>query len=473
MTENVEKTDSLSSRAIINLECSNDYRNEVHQVIPGGAHTYSKGDDQFPLNAPAAIVRGKGARVWDLDGNEYVDCGLGLGAVGLGHAYEPVLEAVRAQLELGAAFSRPASIELEFGEEFVELIPGAERVKFAKNGSAVTTAAVKLARAYTGRDLIAFPASQPFFSYDDWFIGKTKCNSGVPEDISNLSLHYDSSSPGTLQELFDEFPNQIAGVITEAEEAVPLPPGKINEVANIARRGGALFILDEMGTGYRAGWPGAGVVHGIDPDMATWGKTIANGFSFCALTGKADVMDLGGIKQTTAPRVFLISTTHGGETHAIAAARAVLNEYRQNDVVQYKNGVVSEIAAGMKAAVKIHGLESTLKVHAVSFRVACACYDAAGNISAAMRTLLLQEMISRGVLFQGFFLPCFSHGSSEIEHIVNAFGEVCAIYRRALEDGGPEAFLKSKLIPPVFRKYNNCSMVCPSIPCPYEETCHD
>jgi glutamate-1-semialdehyde 2,1-aminomutase len=449
---------------------SDHYRQRVHNYIPGGAHTYSKGDDQFPTLAPAAIVRGKGGKVWDLDGHEYVDCSLGLGSVSLGHAYEPVLEAVRTQLELGASFQRPASVELEFAEEFVAAIPGAERVKFAKNGSTVTTAAVKLARAYTGKDLVAFPGNHPFYSYDDWFMGKTLCSSGVPDETKALTLTYDSTRPETLQRLFDDHPGRIGCVITEPEEVIPQDSSILEQVASIARRNGAVFVLDEMVSGYRAGWPGAHVRHGVSADMVTWGKGVGNGFSFCALTGRADIMDLGGIKQNRVPRVFLISTTHGGEAHCIAAAHAVLREYRKSGVLDRHAAIVEMAAGKMREAVSDLGLEGAIGVHESTWRVVCLFKDGSGQVSPALRTLFIQEMIRRGVLFQGLFLPCFTHADEDIAHLAEAFRCACTVYRRALEDG-VGGFLTGPVIPPVFRKYINCGQSCPADPCPHESEC--
>lgn len=457
-------------RTIQTFARSEAYRGEVHRLIPGGAHTYSKGDDQFPELAPAAIARGRGARVWDVDGNEYVDCLMALGSVTLGHAYEPVLEAVRAQLELGANFQRPAAIELEFAREFIAVVPGAERVKFAKNGSTVTSAAVKLARAFTGRDLVAFPGNHPFYSYDDWFIGRTLCNSGVPEAVRRLSLTYDSTHPETLERLFRQHPGQIACVITEPEEIIPAPPDTLREVARLARRHGAALIVDEIVTGYRAGWPGAHVAVGLEPDLVTWGKGIGNGFALCALTGRAALMDLGGIQQTTAPRVFLISTTNGGEAHAIAAAQAVLREYQARDVLGHHRRTVGTVAAGMRAAVSAHGLDGFLEVHASPWRVVTVARDAEGCVSAAFRTLLMQEMIGRGALFQGFFLPCYSHADTDIAQVVRAFDASCAVYRDALRYG-VDKFLIGPPVRPVFRKYNGCAQICPSTPCPLEAGC--
>jgi len=449
---------------------SDDYRRRVHKYIPGGAHTYSKGDDQFPALAPAAIVRGKGGRVWDIDGHDYVDCSLGLGSVNLGHAYEPVVEAVRAQLYLGSSFQRPASIELEFAEEFVAAIPGAERVKFAKNGSTVTTAAVKLARAFTGRDLVAFPGNHPFYSYDDWFMGKTLCSSGVPDAVKALTLTYDSTSPNSLQELFDRYPGEIGCVITEPEEVIPQDPSILAEVARIARHNGAVFVLDEMVSGYRAGWPGAYARYGISADMVTWGKAVGNGFSFCALTGRADIMDLGGLKQNRVPRVFLISTTHGGEAHGVAAARAVLKEYRENPVLERHGILVKTVATAMKKAAVDAGLHDAIGVYESPWRVVCVFRDSEGQVSSILRTLFMQEMIRRGALFQGLFLPCFMHSDEDIERLIDAFSCACEVYGVALENGVRD-MLDGPVIPPVFRKYNGCGQSCPATPCPREAEC--
>ncbi len=180
---------------------------KAHRLIPGGAHTYAKGDDQFPEEAPAFIAQGKGCHVWDLDGNEFIEYGMGLRAVALGHAFEPILEAAYRQMQLGANFTRPAKIEVDLAEAFLELIDGADMVKFAKNGSDVTTAAVKLARAFTRRDRIAICGDHAFFSTDDWFIGTTENNAGIPEAVTNLTLKFRYNNIESLRELFDHYPN--------------------------------------------------------------------------------------------------------------------------------------------------------------------------------------------------------------------------------------------------------------------------
>jgi glutamate-1-semialdehyde aminotransferase len=463
-------SNSLPARRITNFAKSDAYRGEIHDLVAGGAHTYSRGDDQFPALAPAAIVRGKDAHVWDLDGNQFVDCGLGLGAISLGHAYEPVLRAVREQLDLGASFMRPAALEREVARDLLAMMPGMERVKFAKNGSNVTTAAVKLARAFTGRELVAFPKNHPFYSFDDWFIGNTDVNSGVPDAFRRLAVTYQSSDPASLEKLFAEHPGRIACVITEPEDAIPNPTSVIQDVERIAKKHGALFILDEMVTGFRAGLPGAYTVHGLQPDMTTWGKAIGNGFSFCALAGRADVMELGGIRQTERQRVFLLSSTHGGEAHVLSAAKVILETYRETDVIGHMHRVVAAVADGMRAHIKAHRLEDHIEIHASPWRINTITRDKEGKVSLGLRTLMMQEMIGQGVFFQGYFFAALTHTNQDIADILSAFSKTCAVYAHALEHGWRDLLI-GEPVRPVFRKYNGCAKVCVTHPCPDESTC--
>ena len=221
---------------IMNFNKSNALRERAHKLIPAGAHTYSKGDDQFPQLSPGFIIKGKGSRVWDADGNEFIDWGMGLRAVSLGHAYEPVLEAVREQLALGVNFTRPSTIEAEVAELLVELIPSAEMVKFAKNGSDVTTASVKLARAYTGRDIVVRCAEQPFFSVNDWFIGDTPCNAGIPIEVQNLTKRFSYNNIESLENILREYDGNIACVIMEPASIEHPNPGFLEKVRELTRK---------------------------------------------------------------------------------------------------------------------------------------------------------------------------------------------------------------------------------------------
>lgn len=444
---------------ITNFTKSDAYRARIHDLIPGGAHTYSKGDDQFPERAPAAITHGKGAYVWDLDGNEYLDCSMGLTSVGLGHAYQPVLDAVIAELAHGANFQRPSSLELAMAERFLSIVPMHDMVKFAKNGSTVTTAALKLARAKTGRDLVAFPGNHPFYSYDDWFIGRTACSKGVPKAVSDLSVTFTACDINSLRALFAAHPGQIACVITEPERSTcgaTCPCG--GDVATFLRAAqelchaeGALFVIDEMVSGFKSAWPGTFVKHGLAPDMATWGKGIANGFAFCALTGTKDVMELGGIRAKGQEKVFLISTTHGAETHAMAAAIASIDEFEKHKVVDHNHAIGREVIAGCRAAIAAAGLTASIEVLPCEWMVTFLFRNAAGEICNGMRTLMMQEMIARGVLFQGIFVPCFSHNAPEAARFVAAFTDALSVYARGVADGY-QAHLVGEPTKAVFRK---------------------
>ena len=301
------------------------------RLIPGGAHTYSKGDDQFPENAPALLERGLGCYTWDPDGNRWLDYGMGLRSVILGHAHEPVLAAVRAQLERGSNFTRPSPIEGELAEQLQELIPCAQMSKFTKNGSDATSAAVRLARAYTGRDLVAASKTNPFYSFDDWWIGSTPVSSGIPRAVGELTLLFDFNDLASLQALFDAHPGGIACVILEPVALEPPRPGFLEAVVALGHKNGALVIFDEMITGFRYHLSGAQGLYGVLPDLATYGKALANGFSVSAVCGSKEVMRLGGLEHDR-DRVFLLSATHGAETHALAAALATLAALRANDV---------------------------------------------------------------------------------------------------------------------------------------------
>jgi len=458
--EGFMQSKKIELRNITNFGNSDLYRKTIHNLIPGGAHTYSKGDDQFPQRSPAAIQYGKGSHVWDIDGNEYLDCSMGLTSVSLGHAYSPVVERVKSELDNGVNFQRPSVLEKEMAEKFLSLVPGHDMVKFAKNGSIVTTAAVKLARAYTGRKLVAFPGDHPFYSYDDWFIGKTACNLGVPEEITSLSVTFKSCSIDSLRDLFTKYPDQIACVIMEPEKntcgngcSCSLSVGEfLKQAIALAHQHGALFIIDEMITGFKTALPGSLVKYGVTPDMATWGKGIANGFSFCALTGKKDVMELGGIRNTGKEKVFLISTTHGGETHALTAGLATIDEYLKKDVISHLHKTGDSLIQKCKNEINKHKLQSYVEVIPCNWMPVFMFKNMKKEICPGMRTFAMQEMISRGVLFQGAFVPCFSHTQEDVDYFVEAFDQTLAVYKEALERGY-EALLVGEAAKPVFRKY--------------------
>ena len=424
----------------------------AHELIPGGAHTYAKGDDQYPALAPGFIQRGEGCHVWDVDGRRYIEFGAGNRAVGLGHAYPRVIEAARAELANGSNFTRPAAIEVECAEQFLAAIPGADMVKFCKDGSDATSAAVRLARAYTGRDLIARCEEQPFFSTDDWFIGTTPMSAGIPEQVSNLVVSFPYDDIEAVRRLFDRHPQRIAALILEPARINEPSEGYLQALADVCHANGALLIFDEMITGFRWDRGGAQETYGVTPDLSTFGKALANGFSVSALAGKREFMRLGGIHHTDRPRVFLLSTTHGGETHALAAAIATMREYAEAPVIEtlYRTG--TSLRIGFNALIERHGLNGYIEVVG---RPCCLLYqvrDANKKPSQAFRTLLLQETIKRGLIMPSLVVS-YAHKDEDIDRTLQAIDGALAVYAKAL-DQGVEKYLIGNPSQPVFRAFN-------------------
>ncbi len=431
---------------------SREFSRAINDVIPGGAHTYSKGDDQFPVNAPAAITHGKGARVWDLDGNEYIDCSMGLTAVSIGHGYEPVAKAVAEAAYQGTNFQRPAALELEAARKFLDTVQSGDMVKFAKNGSTVTTAAVKLARAYTGRNRVAIAKEHPFFSYDDWFIAATACDTGIPAQAKTLTAGFSYDNLSSVEGLFSDKNHDIACLIMEPVKFSPPKEGFLEGVRELCSEHGVVFILDEMISGFKWALGGAQQYLDIRPDLATWGKGIANGFSACALTGRAEIMELGGIRRTGADKVFLISTTHGAETTGLAAMLATIDAFKSHGMIESNWERGEKLHQRLAQIISKHRLEPSLTVTGYPCLLAVICRNANGQIDDAFRTLLMQEMIARGVLFQGLLYPTWSHQQSELDHIALAFDESCAVYRKAIDANSCSNLLVGPPAKPVFRK---------------------
>jgi glutamate-1-semialdehyde 2,1-aminomutase len=420
-------------------------------LIPGGAHVYAKGEDQFPLHAPGFIERGQGCHVWDVDGNEFIEYGMGLRAVSLGHGYRSVAEAAHRQALLGLNFTRPSPIEIECAEMLAGLIPSAEMVKFSKNGSDVTTAAVKLARAYTGRDMVAVCGDQPFFSVDDWFIGSTPLSAGVPKVTQDLTVKFQYNNLASLEDIFRQHPTRVACVILEAETIVAPAPGFLQDLQELIRKNGAIFILDEMITGFRWHLGGAQTYYGLSPDLSTFGKAIANGFSLSALVGRRDLMERGGLSHSK-ERVFLLSTTHGAETHSLAAAIETMRIYEREYVIEYLYRQGERLRTGINQAIKSHELEGYFAVLGKAPNLVYATRDENKNPSQPFRTLFLQETIKRGLLMPSLVLS-FSHSDQDIDRTVAATDEALGVYKKALQDG-VDKYLVGRPVKPVYRRFN-------------------
>ena len=434
----------------MSFEVSNELNSRFHELIPHGAHTYAKGDDQYPEGMAPYISHGKGCRVWDVDGNEFIEYGAGLRAVTLGHAYPAVVEAVRRQLELGSNFVRPASIELDCAEALLQLLPSAEMVKFCKDGSDATSGALKLARAHTGRDLVAVCRNHPFFSVDDWFIGSSGMPGGVPETVRSLTVHFDYNNLESLVDVFRTHPNQVAAVFLEAEKETPPDPGFLEGVRSICDEHNCVFVLDEMITGFRWHNGGAQALYGIEPDLSTFGKAMANGFSVSALAGKRELMQLGGANHDR-ERVFLLSTTHGGETHGLAAAIATMQIYQTEPVVETLREQGLRLAQGLREAADSTGVSEYVPILGQPCCLVFGSRDAEGQPSQPFRTLLLQEIIRRGILAPSLVVN-YSHTDRDVDATIAAFGEAFVVYRKAL-DHGIDNYLQGRPVKPAIRPF--------------------
>lgn len=434
----------------MNFKTSIELRERLHRLIPGGAHTYAKGDDQFPQDMAPVIVRGEGCRVWDVDGNEFIEYGAGLRSVNLGHAHPAVLEAVRAQLPLGTNFVRPARIELECAETFLELIHQAEMVKFCKDGSDAVSGAIKLARAYTGRDKVAICANHPFFSVDDWAMGVSAMPGGVPQATRDMTLKFQYNDLPGLSRLLEEHPRQIAAIVLEAEKETPPAPGYFEGLRALCDHHGVILVLDEMITGFRWHLNGAQAMHRISPDLSTFGKSLANGFSVSALAGRRELMKLGGFDHDR-ERVFLLSTTHGAETHALAAAIATMRYCQQHPVIETLWARGEQLAAGLRAAAADAGVSEHVPILGRPCCLVFGTRDQELQPSQPFRTLLMQELIQRGVLATSLVVH-LGHTPDVIERTVQVFAEAFMVYRRALDDG-IDRYLKGRPVRPAIRPF--------------------
>lgn len=426
-------------------------RRRAHALIPGGAHTYAKGDDQYPESAPPFLVRGSGCHVWDVDGRSYIEYGMGLRSVTLGHAYPPVVRAAQEQMLLGCNFCRPSPLEVECAETLRQLIDSAEMIKFAKNGSDATSAAVRLARAYTGREIVAVCADQPFFSVDDWFIGITPMNAGIPPAVSQSTVTFRYNDLDSVRQLFQQYPDQIACLMMEAATYEEPTADFLPQVQRLCQEHGTLFVLDEMITGFRWHNGGAQAVYGIQPDLSTFGKALGNGFAVAALTGRREVMRLGGLDHDQ-PRVFLLSYTHGAELHGLAAALETMRAYQQLPVVEtlYRQG--TRLRAGVERAVADLGLASHFQLQGRPCSLIFVTRDAGGERSQMFRTLFMQELIRRGVIAPSLVVS-FAHTDDDIDATISAITESLKVYRLALADG-VDRYLEGRPTRPVFRKFN-------------------
>ncbi|MCB0397054.1 MAG: glutamate-1-semialdehyde 2,1-aminomutase [Flavobacteriales bacterium] len=439
---------------IQNFEQGRKVLDRFHAIVPGAGHTYSKGEDQFPWNSPQLIAHAKGAYCWDVDGNKFVDWAMGNRVIILGHADDHVNAKVKEALDLGTNYTRPGMLEFELAEYLTDLFPVAEMVKYGKNGSDVTTAAIKLARAYTGKKYVAICKDHPFFSIHDWFIGTTPCDNGVLDEVRKYTLGFSYNDPASLENLISEYPNQIAAVILEPVKNDEPRDNYLQVLRDTCTKEGMVLIFDEMISGLRFDLRGAHHKYGVMPDLATFGKCISNGFSFSLLAGKKDLMELGGLRHDR-KRTFLLSQTHGAESPGLVAARATLEACDRLKVSEHTWGFGAQLVSGLRKIALEEKVEKFIRIIGFDCNPQIISTRENGQYWPELHTLFHEEMISWGVLIPWISIT-YAHGQQELDITLNAFRHAAKRVYRCLEDNAVETAFAGDAVKPVFRTYNKC-----------------
>jgi glutamate-1-semialdehyde aminotransferase/spore coat polysaccharide biosynthesis protein SpsF (cytidylyltransferase family) len=420
---------------------SQQWLERAKQVIPGCAQTFSKGYTQYVQGvAPVFLQRGKGCRVWDVDGNEYIDYVQGLLPNILGYAHDEVNAAAAAQLAEGHSFSLPHPVEVQLAERLARLIPCAEMVRFGKNGSDATSGAVRAARAFTGRERIACCG---YHGWQDWYIGSTTRNAGVPLAVRQLTQPFVYNDLSSLEKLFNEHSAEFAAVIMEPVNFVDPSPGFLAGVKELAHKHGALLIFDEICTGFHFGLGGAQKLFGVTPDLACFGKAMGNGFPISCVLGRADVM-----------RIFseiFFSFTFAGEVASMAAAMKVLDILENTDALARIEANGRTLQDGVTTMVKEAGLSARIKVIGRSQWSLLKFTDESGVDSPVLKNLFQQEALKRGVLLLVTHNVTAAHDSSAIHQTLEAYAEVIKTLAAWLQDSDPARFLEGVMSQPVFR----------------------
>lgn len=424
----------------LELDQSRAWSARAEKVVPGRAQTFSKGPLSFVEGAtPAFVRRARGARVWDVDGNEYIDYILGLGPVILGHAHPAVNRAVMEQIEDGVAFSLPHPLEVELSELLCELIPCAQMVRFGKNGSDATSGAIRLARAITGRDKVARCG---YHGWQDWYIGSTSRHAGVPQCVRDLTVVFPYADLTALHGILRA--GDIACVVMEPVTFDPPPAGYLQSARELCTAHGALLIFDEVITGFRLHLGGAQALFQVTPDLACFGKAMANGFPLSAIAGKAEYM-------RRFEEVFF-SFTFGGEAASLAASLATIRTLRSENGIEALWRAGETLRQGTMSAIRAAGLEGVFDCMGLAPWTTLRCLGDAARQSLLLRSLFQQECARRGVLTHGNHMLSTAHDDAVIAQTVSAYQQIFPILADAIRSGDAASRLEGPPMQAVIRQ---------------------
>ena len=432
------------------IEFNNDYpsinkSDELYEkaleLIPCTTQTLAKGPQQNIKGiAPKYLVRGKGSHVWDVDGNEFIDFNMAIGPLSLGYAYDKVDEAIKKQLEDGITFSLMHPLEVEVAKILNKIIPNAESIRYSKSGADVTSAAIRVARAYTKREKILCCG---YHGWHDWHISVTDRNAGIPKSTQDLTFTFNYND---IQSVIDSIDEDTAAVILEPFVFEKPKDNFLQKLREICTKNGTILIFDEMWTGFRIALGGAQEYFGVKADLATFSKAVANGMPIGILVGRKDVMSV------LEKEVFFF-TTFGGEALSLAAAKATINELIEKNVPAYLAKQGKKLKDGYNQIVEELNMSYT-KCIGYECRSLITFDSSAGN-PLEMKSLVQQEMIKRGILWGGFHNMSFSHTDEDIEYTLKVYKDVLPILKNAVREKNVHGYLKGEPVEPVFRKVSN------------------
>ncbi len=420
---------------------SEQYLKRAFKSIPLGSQTFTKSVTQFPHGvSPYFVEKGKGSHVWDIDGHEYIDFVNGLASITLGYNDPDVNRAVQRQFKKGVTFSLSHPIETTLAEKIIKTIPCADMVRYGKNGSDVTAGAIRLARAYTGRDHVVVCG---YHGWQDWYIGSTTRNAGVPEAVRKLTHRFAYNDLDSLAALFKEYPGQIAAVIMEPMNTTFPKAGFLEAVKELTHRHKALLIFDEMITGFRFSEGGAQELFGVTPDLATFGKGVANGYPVSLLVGSAKFMKL--------LEDIFFSFTFGGESLSLAAAEATIDKLREKPVIKTLAAQGEKLMRVVRSLISKHELEDVLSIDGHPSWSFLIFKDRKPYSMWDFKTLFLQECFKRGILTIGTHNMSYAHSDRDLRHLERAYDEIFGLLAESIKHEDLKKRLKCKVIVPLFK----------------------
>jgi len=428
----------------LNLSQSNKLFNAAYKVIPGGTQTFSKAPAQHVSGvSPKLLMKSSGCNVWDVDGNEYIDYMMALGPNILGYADKEVNEAAYEGAKLGVNSSLGHPLESQLAQELISKIPCAEMVRFGKNGSDVTAAAIRVARGYTGRDKVLVCG---YHGWQDWFIGSTSRNLGVPKVVQDLTVEFFYNDIDSLLKAFKENQDSVAAVIMEPVNFYEPEDDFLNKVKSITHDNGAILIFDEVITGFRMEIGGAQSHFNVTPDLACFGKAMANGYPLSALVGSSKIM-------TLFEEVFF-SGTFSGELVSISAALATIKALEKRDTLNHINQMGTRLKDGYNEIADSLDMRHITEMIGYGWWPEYVFYDEHRKGSLEIQSLFQQEIVRRGILSRAGIFLCGSHQEAHIEETLQVFKDALTVVIEAIKTDNVLNWLDGEVLVPVIRAKN-------------------